>query len=109
MLDMHNVEQQQREAEEEEQHIEPEIHYPRPIGPTEHMCIWRQMYLDLAAKMRELEVEVENHPTLIPETIESPGAVSDRGSDMADIQGLTILLHREGRPDLVIRTEVQQR
>ncbi|KAL7626718.1 hypothetical protein AAE478_003492 [Parahypoxylon ruwenzoriense] len=85
-----------------------EVHRPSPIAPPNHDCGWRDRYLALAAEARLLKAELSTRASLRGPDLVDAERVGDADGDDDDlgIRGVTIVVHRRGRDDIVINTDL---
>ncbi|KAJ8127199.1 hypothetical protein O1611_g6437 [Lasiodiplodia mahajangana] len=87
-----------------EQSPELEIAKPMPIAPPNHDCAWKERYLALTAKIRQLKAEMSTRASLRSSEFLTPG--HEEHDDDHDLLGVTVNLHFRDRDDIVIGADV---
>ena len=92
-----------------------ELCRPDPVVPAvandSHTCRWRERYLDLTTEVRTLKAEMSSQAEsarAAEAQAEMEGREPINDDDDLRLEGLTIIMRRRGRRDVVIETDLTQ-
>ncbi|KAI1333701.1 hypothetical protein F5Y15DRAFT_337829 [Xylariaceae sp. FL0016] len=89
-----------------------ELHRPTAVVPPNHTCSWRDRYIALTSEIRLLKAEMSSQSVQNSEIRTNTGqehhdTMADQEDDLG-IQGVTIIMHLQGKDDIVINTDLTQ-